>query len=155
MSCFGKIHGMTSSSNLDQMTPDQLRALAAQLLSKVDTMGRKIHRDETIIEQLSHKIAILKRYEFAKCSKQISPAHGSLLVVEKHVRGKWACRQCEKPIQAPLPVQVIDKGIPTAGLLAHVMVAKFSYHLPLYRQEKILGQAGLAIPRSTLARWVG
>jgi transposase len=30
-----------------------------------------------------------------------------------------------------------SKGIPTAGLLAHVMVAKFADHLPLYRQEKI------------------
>ncbi|WP_252406206.1 IS66 family transposase, partial [Escherichia coli] len=38
----------------------------------------------------------------------------------------------------------IDKGIPTAGLLAHVMVAKFADHLPLYRQEKIFGRAGLA-----------
>lgn len=233
MSCFGKIHGMTSLPNLDQMTPDQLRALAAQLLSKVDTMGRKIHRDETIIEQLSHEIAILKRHKFAKRSEQISPAQGSLLddllntdleaieaeldalrpaptpdetrqkpkraplppqfprtvirhepentqcacgcqlqrigedvsekldytpgvfTVEQHVRGKWACRQCETLIQAPVPAQVIDKGIPTAGLLAHVMVAKFSDHLPLYRQEKIFGRAGLAIPRSTLAQWVG
>ena len=49
----------------------------------------------------------------------------------------------------------IDKGIPTAGLLAHVMVAKFADHLPLYRQEKIFGRAGLAIARSTLAQWVG
>ncbi|HBN8607994.1 TPA: IS66 family transposase [Pseudomonas aeruginosa] len=224
---------MTSSPNLDQMTPEQLRALAAQLLSKVDTMGRKIHRDETIIEQLSHEIAILKRHKFAKRSEQISPAQGSLLddllttdleaidaelqalrpapvadeprqqpkraplpaqlprtvirhepdstecacgcqlqrigedisekldytpgvfTVEQHVRGKWACRQCETLIQAPVPAQVIDKGIPTAGLLAHVMVAKFADHLPLYRQEKIFGRAGLAIPRSTLAQWVG
>ncbi len=69
MSCFGKIHSMTSSPNLDQMTPDQLRALAMQLLSKVDTMGRKIQRDETIIEQLSHKIATLKRHKFAKRSE--------------------------------------------------------------------------------------
>ncbi|MGY3306173.1 transposase [Pseudomonas sp. PvR086] len=50
---------------------------------------------------------------------------------------------------------MIDKGIPTAGLLAHVMVAKFADHLPLYRQEKIFGRAGLAIARSTLAQWVG
>ena len=28
-------------------------------------------------------------------------------------------------------------------------------HLPLYRQEKIFGRAGLATPRSTLAQWVG
>ena len=71
------------------------------------------------------------------------------------MRGKWACRQCETLIQAPVPPKVIDKGISTAGLLAHVMVAKFADHLPLYRQEKIFGRAGLAIPRSTLAQWVG
>jgi len=53
--------------------------------------------------------------------------------------------------QAPVLAQVIDKGIPTAGLLAHVMIAKFADHLPLYRQESISGRAGLAIPRSTLA----
>ena len=78
-----------------------------------------------------------------------------VFTVEQHVRGKWACRGCETLIQAPAPAQVIDKGIPTAGLLAHVMVAKFADHLPLYRQEKIFGRAGLAIPRSTLVRWVG
>ena len=54
-----------------------------------------------------------------------------------------------------MPPEVIDKGIPTAGLLAHVLVAKHSDHLPLYRQEAIFGRAGLAIPRSTLAAWVG
>lgn len=35
------------------------------------------------------------------------------------------------------------------------MIAKFADHLPLYRQESIFGRAGLAIPRSTLAQWVG
>ncbi len=34
-------------------------------------------------------------------------------------------------------------------------MAKFADHLPLYRQEKIFGRAGLAIARSTLAQWVG
>ena len=50
-----------------------------------------------------------------------------------------------------MPATVIDKGIPTAGLLAQVLVAKHADHLPLYRQEAIFGRAGLAIPRSTLA----
>lgn len=59
------------------------------------------------------------------------------------------CDDGETLIQAPVPAQVIDKGIPTAGLLAHVMIAKFADHLPLYRQESIFGRAGLAIPRST------
>jgi transposase len=50
---------------------------------------------------------------------------------------------------------VIDKGIPSTGLLAHVLIAKYLDHLPLYRQEGIFGRAGLPIPQSTLAEWVG
>jgi transposase len=78
-----------------------------------------------------------------------------VFTVEQHIRGKWACAQCETLIQAPVPAQIIDKGIPTAGLLAQVLVAKYSDHLPLYRQERIFGRAGVALPRSTLAQWVG
>lgn len=78
-----------------------------------------------------------------------------VFTVERHVRGKWTCRRCEKLIQAPVPAHVIDKGIPTAGLLAHLLVAKFMDHLPLYRQEHIFERAGMVIARSTLAQWVG
>jgi len=75
--------------------------------------------------------------------------------VERHIRGKWVCGECETLVQAPVPAHVIDKGLPTAGLLAQVLVAKYQDHLPLYRQEGIFGRAGLAIPQSTLAQWVG
>jgi len=75
--------------------------------------------------------------------------------VERHIRGKWACAKCETLIQAPVDAHIIDKGIPTTGLLAQVLVAKFADHLPLYRQEAIFGRAGVAIPRSTLGAWVG
>ena len=77
------------------------------------------------------------------------------ITVERHIRGKWACAHCQTITQAPVPPQVIDKGIPTAGLLAQVLVAKYSDHLPLYRQEQIFGRAGMTIARSTLAQWVG
>ncbi len=78
-----------------------------------------------------------------------------VFTVEEHIRGKWVCDECETLIQAPVPAQIIDKGIPTAGLLAQVLVAKYSDHLPLYRQERIFGRAGVEIARSTLAQWVG
>ena len=42
-------------------------------------MGKKIHRDQTIIEQLTHEIAWFKRHKFAKRSEQLSPDQGSLL----------------------------------------------------------------------------
>ncbi len=78
-----------------------------------------------------------------------------VFTVERHVRGKWACARCQKLVQAPVPPHIIDKGIPTASLLAQVLVAKFLDHLPLYRQEYIFKRAGMAIARSTLAQWVG
>jgi len=78
-----------------------------------------------------------------------------VFTVERHVRGKWVCSCCQTLVQAPVAAHVIDKGIPTAGLLAQVLVAKYLDHLPLYRQEAIFERAGLAIARSTLAQWVG
>jgi len=78
-----------------------------------------------------------------------------VFTVERHVRGKWACAQCETIAQAPVAAHVIDKGIPTTGLLAQVLVAKYADHLSLYRQETIFARAGLGLPRSTLAQWVG
>jgi len=78
-----------------------------------------------------------------------------VFTVERHVRGKWVCACCEKLVQAPVAPHIIDKGIPTTGLLAQVLVAKYLDHLPLYRQEAIFERTGLAIARSTLAQWVG
>ncbi|WP_418319047.1 IS66 family transposase [Piscinibacter sakaiensis] len=87
-------------------------------------------------------------------SEKLDYAPG-VFTVERHVRGKWACASCQKLVQAPVAPHIIDKGIPTAGLLAQVLVAKFLDHLPLYRQEHIFERAGMAIARSTLAQWVG
>ncbi len=83
-----------------------------------------------------------------------------VFTVERHVRGKWVCACCSQRgegrlVQAPVAPHIIDKGIPTTGLLAQVLVAKYLDHLPLHRQEAIFERAGLAIARSTLAQWVG
>ena len=43
--------------------------------------------------------------------------------VHRHVRGKWVCACCQTLKQAPVDAHIIDKGIPTSGLLAHVLVA--------------------------------
>ena len=75
--------------------------------------------------------------------------------VERQVRGKWICAQCETLVQAPVAPHIIDKGLPTAGLLAQVLVAEFLDHLPLGGQERIFESAGLAIARLTFAQWVG
>jgi transposase len=43
------------------------------------------------------------------------------------------------------------RRLPTEGLIAHVMVANFSEHLPLYRQSQVLARHGVTVDRSTLA----
>ena len=87
-------------------------------------------------------------------SEQLEVIPAQLKVI-RHVRYKYGCRHCEEGvITAPLPKQPLPKGIPTAGLLSHVCVAKFDDHLPLYRQSEIWERLGVDLPRSTLSRWV-
>lgn len=87
-------------------------------------------------------------------SEKLDYTPGSF-TVERHIRPIMACPKCETITQTAMPAYVIDKGLATPGLLAHVLVAKYADHLPLYRQESIYARAGLKIARSTLAQWVG
>jgi hypothetical protein len=191
--------------DLAQMNADQLRDLTASLIHTVNQQAQQLQFRQLKIEQLTHEMATLKRWRFARRSEQMDAVQRSLLEesidedleaielelkelqsspkaaqppkdkprrvalpaglprvefrhepeqtvcscgcalerfdqdvsekldyipgvfqVHRHVRGKWVCRRCEKLIQAPVPAQVIDKGIPTAGLLAHVLVAKYA-----------------------------
>jgi len=75
--------------------------------------------------------------------------------VIRHVRPKLACACCDAIVQAPAPSRPIERGIAGAGLLAHVLVAKFADHLPLYRQSVIYAREGVDLDRALLASWVG
>ncbi|MFO0811641.1 MAG: IS66 family transposase [Gemmatales bacterium] len=77
------------------------------------------------------------------------------LFVHEHIRCKYACPQCKSHVvTAPKPAQPIDKGLPAAGLIAHVAVCKYSDHVPLHRQEQIFARHGLELPRSTTCDWM-
>ena len=229
----GTIEDMQVHDQLSRMDTQQLREFAAELLATVASKDQELRHKQLKIDQLTHEMAVLKRWKFAARSEQLHGVQRSLLDeaidadleaiaqeletlssparvqapkeqpkrsplpahlprvevrhepegtvcacgspmkrmgedvsekldytpgvfhVERHIRGKWACSKCQTLIQAPVPAQVIDKGVPTAGLLAQVLVAKYADHQPLYRQEGIFERAGVAIPRSTLAQWVG
>jgi transposase len=75
--------------------------------------------------------------------------------VVRHVRPKFACAGCERVVEAPAPSRTIERGLAGPGLLAHVLVAKYADHLPLYRQSEIYAREGVELGRSTLAGWVG
>jgi len=75
--------------------------------------------------------------------------------VLRHVRPKFSCGHCAAIIQLPAPSRPIDRGLPTPGLLAQVIVAKYGDHCPLYRQQGIYRRSGVDLDRATLAEWVG
>jgi len=81
--------------------------------------------------------------------------------VIRHIRYKYACKECEgvdsnQPAVkiAPAPKQLLPKSMATAGLVAHIAVAKFEDALPLYRQEKQFARLGIDLPRATMASWL-
>ena len=80
------------------------------------------------------------------------PAHFHVI---QQVRPKRACAHCDQIVQAPAPSRPIARGLAGPGLLAHVLVAKYCDHLPLYRQEDIYAREGVELDRATLADWVG
>jgi transposase len=218
--------------DMAHMNAQELRDLATSLFVQVTQQSHELKAKQLKIDQLTHEMAVLKRWQFGRRSERLDPAQRSLLeetidadleaierelealqttrpvpakapprraalpahlprrdiphepdntvcpcgcqlerigeeiserldyqpgtfAVERHVRGKWVCRRCETLIQAPIPAQIIDKGIPSAGLLAHVLISKFADHIPLYRLEGILERSEVAIPCSTLGAWVG
>jgi transposase len=83
----------------------------------------------------------------------VVPAQFKVIVTR---RPKYACRACEEAVvQAPARPRLIESGIPTENLIAHVLVAKYADHCPLYRQAQIYARQGVELDRSTLADWVG
>jgi transposase len=87
-------------------------------------------------------------------SEQLEYIPDSFKVI-RYVRPKFSCTGCDRVVEAPAPSRPIERGLAGPGLLAHVIVSKFSDHLPLYRQSEIYARQGVEISRSTLAGWVG
>jgi transposase len=83
----------------------------------------------------------------------VIPAQFRVIVTR---RPKYGCRACESAVvQVPAPARLIEGGLPTETLVAHVLVSKYADHLPLYRQCQIYARQGIELDRSTLADWVG
>jgi transposase len=88
-------------------------------------------------------------------SERLDVIPAQFRVIVTH-RPKYACRACEEAVvQAPAPERLIKGGLPTEAMVASVLVGKYAWHLPLYRQSQMLAAQGIHIKRSVLAFWVG
>jgi transposase len=75
--------------------------------------------------------------------------------VIRHLRPKHACPTCQRIVQVEAPSRPIARSFAGPGLLAHILTAKYSDHLPLYRQSQIYAREGVELDRGTMAEWVG
>lgn len=78
----------------------------------------------------------------------------SSYVVIKCERPVFRRKGTEKPVTTPAPFNVLDHSLADVSLLAGLLVDKFQFHLPLYRQHQRIQQAGITLSRSTLTNLV-
>jgi transposase len=79
----------------------------------------------------------------------------AILRVLRTIRPKYACRGCtDGVVQAKVLPRLIESGMASTALVTHVVVSKFAWYLPLYRQVQILAGQGIHLDRATLAGWV-
>lgn len=75
--------------------------------------------------------------------------------IVRHVEKRMICRECDTTVAGKMPTLPIERGKPGPGLLAHIMIAKFDDHIPLYRLSEMYDRLGIDISRSVMADWVG
>ena len=75
--------------------------------------------------------------------------------IERTIRRKYAPKSGEGAFAiAPMPEQVIEKGIPTASLLTQILIDKYVDHQPLHRIRSRFARSSIIIPESTMDGWV-
>jgi transposase len=120
-------------------------------------MSRLLHTDIVHDLSLEEKVCAHCQRELRQMVSEVAEQLERLpeiLYVARHIRMKYVCRHCDQIKMAPKLPSPVPKCLAGASLLADVIVRKFQYHLPLYRQSKILASQGIEISDSTLGHWV-
>jgi len=73
--------------------------------------------------------------------------------VEQYVRPKYALPEDKGIVIGDLPSFPIPRGNAGAGLLSHIVISKFTDHLPFYRQVQQFKRQDIIIAESTLNGW--
>jgi transposase len=88
-----------------------------------------------------------------KVTCRLAQRPGSYVVL-RYVRKVFKRQDNQQLVTAPAPDNVLDKSIADVSFLAGMLVDKFMYHLPLYRQHQRLAQSGIQLSRATLTNLV-
>ncbi len=88
-----------------------------------------------------------------KITRRLAQRPGSYVVLV-YRRPLIRDKRCSTLLEVPAPSAVFDNSLADVSLLAGVLVDKFLYHLPLYRQHQRLADAGITLSRATLSNYV-
>lgn len=88
-----------------------------------------------------------------KTTDRLAQRPGSYVVL-RYQRKVYKHKDTDEFSCPPAPPAVLDKSFADVSFLAGMVIDKFRYHLPLYRQHQRLAAAGISIGRSTLTSFV-
>jgi len=134
-----------------------------EAVRKTDHRNRKMLEGLPVIEvRIEPENVDLERY---KCigeerTRTLEFEPGRLYVKET-IRPKYGLKDNTRlpaegesaVVIAPLPLLPIHKGLPGASMLAEILLQKYEYHVPFYRQIRSFRHLGLHIPENTLSGW--
>ena len=121
-----------SGLRFDESVPvEQLRIEPAEL------HGPDADQYEIIGEKVTHRLA----------------QHPASYVVLAYTEVIIKRKTTQQIIPATTASAVFDKSIVDVSFLAGMLVDKFTYHCPLYRQHQKLQQSGFKLSRSSLTNW--
>jgi transposase len=142
----------------DRKVEARTGAKPARALRAPRSLPRQLPREERVLEPSDLRCpcgcgGMVRIGEDRSERLDVTPARFRVVVT---MRPGYACPKGRAGVaQARAPAHLIEGGLPTEATLAHVVVSKYSEHLPLYRQAQVMARHGLAIDRSTLSDWVG
>ena len=118
-----------------QKTPNARQSLPESLPRETRT-----HDSGSCCDECGHTLSLIGE----DVSEQLEYKPASFRVI-RHVRPKYRCDGCDSLVQAAPPSKPILKSYAGPALLAHIAVAKFCDHLPLYRQSAIYSREGVEL----------
>lgn len=115
-----------------------------------DTVVEVIHVEDADVQ------AIPEAYREVigeKITHRLAQRPGSYVVLE-YRRPVVKDKRNDRIHTAPAPANVLDNSLADVSFLAGMLIDKFCYHLPLYRQHQRLAMSGITVSRSTLTQQV-
>ena len=104
---------------------------------------------QVIAEKVSYRLA----QEPGSYQKQATAC--AVLYVLKYIRQVVKRRDTGQLVTAAAAPNVLEKSAVDVSFLAAMLIDKFRYHLPLYRQHQRLQDSGIKVSRGSLTNWAG